>query len=123
MELNRHLQLCQIGQKIREHRKRLGLNQGDLAALLGISYQQLQKYEKGKSPLPSDRLQKLAERFGIPSSALLPNEGEHENEAPVQWTTNLDPDEFLLLEAFRALPDARTRKAVSTLLKGLDPRK
>ncbi len=67
----RHHQLAQIGQRIRARRLELGLSQGALAERLDIRYQQLQRYEKGVSPVPSDRLPRLAAALSLPLSALL----------------------------------------------------
>ena len=45
-----------IGGKIRHFRKEAGLSLGDLASALGISYQQVQKYEDGKNRISGSRL-------------------------------------------------------------------
>lgn len=123
MDIDRHLQLTEIGKRIREHRNRLGLSQGDLANILGISYQQLQKYEKGKSPLPSDRLQRMAQRFAIPLAALLAPEETDASGPAVPFATDLDREEALVLEAFRALSDPRVKNAVLEFLMNLASRR
>lgn len=54
-----------VGNKIRERRKLLKLNQTELATLLGISYQQVQKYESGATPLMLARLMQLAKILNV----------------------------------------------------------
>lgn len=49
-----------IGLRIRERRKTLGLTQADLAALLSISHQQIQRYESGENTLSMVRLLDIA---------------------------------------------------------------
>jgi transcriptional regulator with XRE-family HTH domain len=60
----------QVGEAIRAHRLIAGLSQKDLADRLGVSFQQVQKYEKGTNRIGAGRLPQIAEIFGIPISAL-----------------------------------------------------
>src|SRR3984957_12422090 len=77
-----------IGQKIRARRNLLGLSQTELADAAGITFQQVQKYEKGANRVGAGRLQQFSEALGVPPSyffegaptvgkkALAPSEGE-----------------------------------------------
>jgi PAS domain S-box-containing protein len=58
----------QIGRHIRDRRRLLGLAQHDLATAMGISHQQLQKYEAGKNRISAARLWRCAEILGTPIS-------------------------------------------------------
>jgi transcriptional regulator with XRE-family HTH domain len=60
----------QIGEAIRAHRLIAGLSQKALADRLGVSFQQVQKYEKGANRVGAGRLPQIAAIFGIPISAL-----------------------------------------------------
>ncbi|MDR3424219.1 MAG: response regulator [Alphaproteobacteria bacterium] len=55
-----------IGQRIRERRKLLKLNQTDLAELMGFSYQQMQKYESGASHVSAGKLLMFAKIMNVP---------------------------------------------------------
>ena len=55
-----------IGLKIKDRRKDSGLTQEELAEAIGITYQQLQRYENGKSNLNTDRLQAIANVLDVP---------------------------------------------------------
>jgi transcriptional regulator with XRE-family HTH domain len=55
-----------IGDRIRARRIELGLVQEQLAAALGLSYQQVQKYENGSNRITVDRLLALAQRLEVP---------------------------------------------------------
>jgi transcriptional regulator with XRE-family HTH domain len=55
----------QIGQLIREIRKSRHMSQMKLADLVGVSYQQIQKYEKGASSISVDRLKQLSKALDV----------------------------------------------------------
>ena len=55
----------QIGQNLRELRKNSGLTQQDIATALGVTFQQIQKYEKGTTRLPLEALYQLRTLFGV----------------------------------------------------------
>jgi len=57
-----------IGQKIRARRNLLGLSQTELANAAGITFQQIQKYEKGVNRVGSSRLLQFSEALGVPPS-------------------------------------------------------
>ena len=57
-----------IGQKIRTRRNLLGLTQTELADSAGITFQQVQKYEKGTNRVGASRLQQFSEALGVPPS-------------------------------------------------------
>ena len=55
-----------IGTQVRRRRRQLGLSQQQVAERLGISYQQVQKYETGVNRLTAGRLYLLSQIFGSP---------------------------------------------------------
>ena len=55
----------QIGKAIRSQRRLLGLSQVDLAAAIGVTYQQLQKYEKGINRVSAVTLFELADALNF----------------------------------------------------------
>jgi transcriptional regulator with XRE-family HTH domain len=57
-----------VGRRVRARRLQLGLSQRALGDALGISYQQVQKYEQGISRIGAGRLQQLAEILNVPVS-------------------------------------------------------
>jgi transcriptional regulator with XRE-family HTH domain len=65
-----------VGMKIRDRRKELGLSQERLAEAIGITYQQLQRYENGRSYLNTDRLQAISSALDIPLTYFFEERGE-----------------------------------------------
>lgn len=59
----------EIGRKIRTLRLERGLSQSRLAVGIGLSFQQLQKYESGANRVSAGRLQKIADLLGVPVTA------------------------------------------------------
>jgi len=55
-----------IGQKLRALRLERGLSQSQLAEMVGVSFQQLQKYEKGGNRISAGRLARLAAALRVP---------------------------------------------------------
>ena len=62
-----------VGDRIRQRRRGLGLRQADLAAALGVSFQQVHKYEAGLSEIPASRLWLISRTLNIPVASLLPS--------------------------------------------------
>jgi transcriptional regulator with XRE-family HTH domain len=65
-----------VAKRIRAYRKQLGLSQSDLARKLGLTFQQIQKYEKGSNRVGAGRLFEIAGIFDIPIQALYPESDE-----------------------------------------------
>jgi transcriptional regulator with XRE-family HTH domain len=56
----------EIGRRIRVRRQELGLSQTELGNALQVSFQQVQKYEKGTNRISAGRLQELAQVLNVP---------------------------------------------------------
>ena len=57
-----------VGQRIKERRKLLKMNQAQLAELMGFSYQQMQKYESGASQISVSRMLQFSRVLGVPAT-------------------------------------------------------
>jgi transcriptional regulator with XRE-family HTH domain len=55
-----------VGRRIRERRRHLGISQIQLAATIGVSYQQLQKYEQGSNRVAAPRLAAISAALDVP---------------------------------------------------------
>lgn len=73
-----------IGKRIRMVRKSFKMSQSELGDVLGVSFQQIQKYEKGKDRLSCDYLIKISKFFGLPASYFLFGFGWESVEATVK---------------------------------------
>lgn len=55
-----------VGARLRALRRRLELTQEDTGKMLGVAFQQIQKYETGKNKIPLHRLVEFSEKTGVP---------------------------------------------------------
>lgn len=55
-----------VGNRLRERRNALGLSQGQVAERLGLTFQQVQKYEKGQNRIGAGRLYRIATILAVP---------------------------------------------------------
>jgi transcriptional regulator with XRE-family HTH domain len=60
-----------VGQRVRMRRLMLGMSQSNVADALGVTFQQLQKYEKGVNRISARRLQHIARIFQVPVTFFL----------------------------------------------------
>jgi transcriptional regulator with XRE-family HTH domain len=64
---NRQIDL-HVGLRLRQRRMGLGITQAELAKAVGLTFQQIQKYESGANQLVSSRLYEIASVLGVPVS-------------------------------------------------------
>lgn len=106
------------GQIIRDIRKTLGLTQMQLAEKIGLSYQQVQKYEKGIDRVSVERLKQMARALDTPVSTFFPADSGMVAEAAAAYG-GLNGEEEELLRLFRGIRDKKQRSAVIALLTSL----
>ena len=54
-----------VGERLRSRRLKMGLTQSELGAAAGITFQQVQKYERGANRISAGRMIQFAERLGV----------------------------------------------------------
>jgi transcriptional regulator with XRE-family HTH domain len=107
---------AQLGERIRRRRRELGLSQSALGGKLGITFQQIQKYENGANRVSATMLVKLSEALAMPVTELL------QQIDPAAATVNPERQAADLLAAFDRIQSPEVRSAVLTLVSGLGPR-
>lgn len=55
-----------VGNRVRSRRLQLGLSQEKIAAAIGVTFQQVQKYEKGTNRMGASRLQQMSKELRVP---------------------------------------------------------
>ena len=101
------------GERLRAARKLAGLTQQRLGALLGISFQAVQKYENGENRLSAGRLVKAAQLLGV-TLAFFAKEMPRADAAAT--LSELSSDEMTLLRAYRELRSERLRSQLLRLM-------
>ncbi len=103
-----------IGRNLRKLREGVELTQKDVARLLGISFQQVQKYERGENRLPVDRLFALRKIFGVPYHAFFAGLGGDADAQDLPWPEKIH--ERLIEAGDPALQD-RIARVVAIMLE------
>lgn len=73
---------CHVGSRVRIQRMLVGVTQEKLGGALGITFQQIQKYEKGSNRISASRLQQIANMLNVPVASFF--EGAPTGEAAAQ---------------------------------------
>lgn len=114
-----------VGACVRARRTELGLTQEDLAAALGLSYQQVQKYETGANRISAGRLYHIARRLDVEVSYFFTGaEADDEADLSSQRMAHGGTKRVTIetVRNFEEIPDPAVRSAISGLIKSLaDP--
>ena len=105
-----------VGARLRERRILLGLTQQELAELIGVTYQQAHKYEKGINRIAAGRLSVIARALGVEIDYFY--DGLTSTPGAVKTT----PQQRQMLELarnFMAISDRRQQEAICTLARSL----
>jgi transcriptional regulator with XRE-family HTH domain len=93
-----------IGEKLKNLRKKAGYTQEGLAEVIGVSRNQLQKYERGQDALSPERFQQLAAALSVPVQEFFIVDGE--NVLPMMV------EEKMLLDSYRAIPNREIQASI-----------
>jgi transcriptional regulator with XRE-family HTH domain len=101
-----------VGRNIRVHRLDRGLSQTELANHIGVTFQQVQKYENGLNRVGSGRLFKIAEVLGVPVNIFFEGADYSGDElgrnSPIAMLA--EPYALRLLKAVRDIADPELRR-------------
>ncbi|MBY0562647.1 MAG: helix-turn-helix domain-containing protein [Hyphomonadaceae bacterium] len=114
-----------IGQRVRSRRLEIGMSQERLADLLGVTFQQVQKYEKGVNRIAASRLHDIAAALDMPPSrffeGLAAGRGAGVAEARKDYVDDVlaTPEGTQLMSLFASIKSIRVRRRVIELVKAL----
>ncbi len=103
--------------RIRLQRKVVGISQGALADALGITFQQVQKYERGTNRISASMLVRSARRLDCSVGALVGEEGGLPEDALALIA--MSPPLMELMEAFAVVRSGRMQRALVRFVKDL----
>ena len=116
----------EVGDRLRMRRLALGLSQRELGEALDISFQQVQKYEKGLNRISASRLQQIADFFGVTPGYFFEDACPGTATAAIPLGPNGEAKiaDFMceglqLSRAFAAVRDAKVRKRILDLIVSL----
>ena len=120
MQMNSNEIDSHVGQRMRQLRESLGLSQGRLGRQLGLTFSQVQKYEKGANRIGAGRLYILAGLLDVPIQYFFEEIGERPEKLVENRRTAAPGSELRELEdAFLSIPDDSTRRSLIALVRSL----
>jgi len=118
-----------VGSRIRLRRNMLGMSQEKLGESLGITFQQIQKYEKGTNRVGASRLQAIASILSVPVAFFFEDAPGHEageagglaEDSSTNYVVDFlnSPEGLQLNRAFVRINDPKVRRKVVDLVKAL----
>ena len=111
-----------VGRTIRAMRLSKGLSQGGLGTRLGVSFQQIQKYENGTNRVGAGRLAQIAMALDVPMESLLQGvqtakRRSRQEDDPLALLSS--GQAMRLARAFSRIADGRVRVALVSLAEGI----
>lgn len=117
-----------VGSRVRMRRMMLSMSQEKLGDALGLTFQQVQKYEKGTNRIGASRLQQIAHILEVPVSFFFegapefgvpaPQPGMSEAPSPAYVSDFLaTSDGLALTKAFMRIDDAKLRRRIVDLVE------
>jgi transcriptional regulator with XRE-family HTH domain len=117
-----------VGKRVRMRRKMLEMSQGKLGDALGLTFQQVQKYEKGANRVGASRLQHIASILQVPipfffeGAPTLPEHAYGMDEAPsTAYVSDFlaTSDGLALTKAFMRIQSAKLRRCIVDLVEAI----
>ena len=112
-----------VGARVRLRRTLLGMSQDKLAQALGLTFQQVQKYESGANRVGASRLMQISEALDVPIHAFFEGAGTDiagDTDSPMSLVA--DAQALRLVRAFAGIDDGSLRRSVVNLVEGIADR-
>ena len=120
-----------VGSRLRMRRLMLDMSQTDIADALGLTFQQVQKYEKGTNRIGASRLQHISQILQVPvpfffeggPAAPGPGPAARETAVSASYVTDFlaTSDGLSLVKAFMLIKDPKLRRAIVRLVEEIAP--
>jgi len=121
----------QVGSQVRARRQALGMSQSKLAAAVGLTFQQIQKYETGRNRISASRLHQFSNILGVPVPFFFqdsPRSPSQRKLKPADTAITL-LSEFIssadgrnLMKAYTKIKDAKLRRRIAAFIEELAAR-
>ena len=111
-----------VGKNIRNFRLAKKLSQTELGNSIGVTFQQIQKYENGTNRVGSGRLAKVAQALNVPITRMFNNDVEgKDGDLRGEVVTDLlsEPCAIQMLKAFSSISDLKVRRRLVSLVESL----
>ena len=112
-----------IGARVRQRRSELGISQSKLGEQLGITFQQVQKYENGKNRISASSLYRISRILGVDISYFVEGYGNGDGDA-LKDTADVcysiqNREVASLVRNFSSISEPELKKRISSLVKAV----
>lgn len=108
-----------VGRRIRQRREAIGMSQARLGRHLGLTFSQVQKYEKGSNRIGAGRLYLMAHHLGVPVHYFFEGLDDGAVQRAQIGAVNLTGELSVLDDAFLSITDPGTRQSLIALVRSL----
>jgi transcriptional regulator with XRE-family HTH domain len=110
----------QIGERIAAFRKMRAISQGALGEAVGVTFQQIQKYEKGTNRASAGRLQQIAGVLGVPLTSFFDDVAGEDGPVPSEILSELkEPGAADLLRVYATIRSSDLRRSLLQIAREL----
>ncbi len=99
-----------VGKRVRHRRWMVGMTQQQLGDIVGIKFQQIQKYETGMNRVSASRLWDIAQAVDVPISFFFDGLDDSQVHDAVEGDILADKEALQLVRAYYAMPEAQRRQ-------------
>lgn len=110
----------EVGAALRRIRLHRGLSQSDLGQAIGVTFQQIQKYERGANRVSASMLVKAARTLGVPAAEILPQDDAPPMPAFLRQFMDVRGVDQMV-SAYCAIPSAHQRRLILQLARAMNP--
>lgn len=108
----------ELGKRIRLRRVELDISQAELGEKLGVSFQQVQKYEKGVNRVGATRLTQIADALGVPTTFFYDNDDPKNREVESLLFTD-SSFSLRLLRSYTKIKDQGVQRQLVNLMESI----
>src|SRR5262245_33362640 len=117
-----------VGSRVRLRRMKLGISQEKLANALGLSFQQVQKYEKGANRIGASRLEQISRFLQVPAAYFFEGTSDTSGVAASEEDTRFlalvnafasSPEGLRLVQSFTQIEEADVRGRIVDLVQAI----
>jgi|CXWL01.1.fsa_nt_gi transcriptional regulator with XRE-family HTH domain len=125
-----------VGKRLKQRRTIMGLSQEAVAKAVGITFQQVQKYEKGSNAMNANRLFEFSRFMNVPVAYFF--EGIEQNPSPHNMSVGFaetpalefdndsmasDRESLEMMKSFKRIKEPVVRKRIADLLRAISDNK
>jgi transcriptional regulator with XRE-family HTH domain len=107
-----------VGARVRMLRERRKMSQTSLGEAIGVSFQQVQKYERGANRISASALFQIAKALGVTPADFF-EDLQGQSEGGMDWSRMADPQLRDMIDNFSRIPSTKVKAKIAELIEQL----